>query len=267
MLFSANPLFFNQNPAVMKQLSAWAKVNPNSTRFIIVVLHILLVNLGIYTGISLYNLGILFPLSPLYGITICFVLLALLYPVGKQWANKLQKKDYYVVRKSFDFLVVTCSFVMVVLVANSSFNSSYGETVNASVYEKGVDKTKNPTAQEILASLSHRDKSSLSRSEKRILKKEFKRLLPLYVKAKLRKDDDTAGKIALTLVAIIGAVGLLYIIAALACNLSCSGSEGAAILVSLLGLIGVIFLLVIVIQKIYHKKPKPAEQEKRENGS
>lgn len=242
----------------MKQLSAWAKINPYSTRFIIVIIHILLFNLGIYTGISLYNLGVMFPLSTLYGLTICFIILAFLYPVGKQWANKLQKKDYYVVRKSFDFLVATCSFVMVVLVANNSLNSYYGETVNASLYEKEVDKTKNPNAQEILASLSHRDKSSLTMSERRILKKEFKRLLPLYVKAKLRKDDDTAGKIALTLLAIIGAVGLLYLVAALACNLSCTGSEGAAILVSLLGLIGVIFLLIIVIRKIYNKKPKPS---------
>ena len=49
---------------------------------------------------------------------------------------------------------------------------------------------------------------------------------------------------------VIIAAGLLLLLAGLSCEISCSGSEGAAIAVGLLGTGLIIFLLVRVIQRI-----------------
>jgi hypothetical protein len=50
------------------------------------------------------------------------------------------------------------------------------------------------------------------------------------------------------------ALGLLYLIAALACNLSCAGSDIAAVIVGVGGAGLVIFLLIVVIRKILGRK-------------
>jgi hypothetical protein len=118
-------------------------------------------------------------------------------------------------------------------------------------------KTVKPTAQEILSSLqSGRNNKSLTRAEKRILKKEFRHQLKVYVAAKIKGDSSGADQALLILLAIIAACGLLYLVAALACSLSCSGSDAAAVLVALVGTVGVIWLLIYVIKQITHAKKK-----------
>jgi hypothetical protein len=52
------------------------------------------------------------------------------------------------------------------------------------------------------------------------------------------------------------AVGLIGLVAALSCNLSCSGSEAAALLLLIFGTGLIIFLLVKVIKRI-NDGPKP----------
>ncbi len=79
-----------------------------------------------------------------------------------------------------------------------------------------------PKAAEVLQSLKSRSGKDLNRSEKKILKHEFFREVKVYVKAKATGDNETAVKAFLVIVTIAVAVGLTYLLAGLACSLSCS---------------------------------------------
>jgi len=53
---------------------------------------------------------------------------------------------------------------------------------------------------------------------------------------------------------ILGSVWLSFLVVGLACNLSCSGAEGAAIMVGILGSAAVVFLLLKAFKMMSKKK-------------
>jgi len=93
--------------------------------------------------------------------------------------------------------------------------------------------------------------------------KEKKKLLKEQIRA-IKKADDmaTGAKVGLIILSVLVALGLLYLVAALACNLSCSGSAGAATAVMIGGAGLTVFLLIIVIRGILGRKKKPKNNAK-----
>jgi O-antigen/teichoic acid export membrane protein len=89
--------------------------------------------------------------------------------------------------------------------------------------------------------------------EKKILKKEFKKQLKLFAKAKILGQKQKADRSIAIILTIIAAVGLLYVVTALACGLACNGAETAAILVGILGFVAIIIGTVFVIRSINRK--------------
>ena len=240
----------------MTKLSLWAKHHPSKARIVIVLLHLLLNMLAVYTGVTLLQLNLIIPASAVYITILLFFTAVFLYPSAQQRNIRFNKRRLYIIRKSCDFTLCACSFVLVCFVANNYFNnnsSGASFTAGAAVYTKGDKK---PGAAEIIASLAYRDKSTLTRSEKRILRNEFKLQLKVYAKAKLTKDDEAAAKAIFIILSIIGAVGLSFLLAGLACSISCNGSEAGAIVVMILGLTAIICLLIVVIKKIKSHKKK-----------
>jgi hypothetical protein len=89
--------------------------------------------------------------------------------------------------------------------------------------------------------------------------KERRKLLKAQIQGiKSSSDLTPTAKTLLTILSVIVAIGLLYLVAALSCSLSCNGSDAAAVLVGVGGTALVIFLVIIVIRGIYgkHKKKK-----------
>ncbi len=134
-----------------------------------------------------------------------------------------------------------------------------GNTVSSYPGAYSITIVKNPTAQEILASGKTRE--SLTHTEKKILKKEFYKQLKIYASAIITGDKETSGKAWKIALAIIAMVGLIYLLAALACSLSCSGSDAAAIIVGTLGLTGIIFGFVLLMKRI-RRGPKKINEDK-----
>ncbi len=78
------------------------------------------------------------------------------------------------------------------------------------------------------------------------------------------KDAAPGERTALIILSIIVAVALLFLVLSASCSLSCSGSDGAALVVGLLGTGLIVFLTVRVIKRINRgrpEKPKPAEPQ------
>ncbi len=227
----------------MKSISFWAKHNPWKARLIIVVSHILLILIACWVGIKLFSYDFQIPALLLYLFILIFIIAAAFYPA--------EKKKNYLHQKISDFTLAASTFCMIICLANNqTISGTIFNTIKASSHSSIKPGKETPTAEQILASLKYRDKSSLTKTEKRILKKEFKDQLKIYTKAKISGNRSTAGDAALIMLAIIVALGLLYVVAALACGISCNGSEGAAIVVAVLGTAAVILGLVLVIKRI-----------------
>jgi hypothetical protein len=239
----------------MRKISTWAKNHASQSRFYIVMIKLSLTLMAVFTGKTFLDAGI--QLSPVIAIsaTVTFIAACLFYP---RKANVyFSKKQLYLARKSCDFTLTFTTFILISVLVNNGryFIRETSSPVAASI------STKTPSAEEILASLKYRDKSSLTHQEKRILKKEFEKQLKTYVKAKLAGDKDGAAKAILITLTIIGAIGLSLLLAGLACSLSCGGSDGLAILLVIVGLTGIIWGMVVVIKRISrgrHKKEPEA---------
>jgi hypothetical protein len=152
----------------MTKLSAWAWKHPVNARIIIVVLHLFLILLAIYTGTSFFQLGLVLPVFFFYSCAFFFLTTVFLYPFRRQRYHNLNKQQLYTLRKSCDFVVSLCSFMLVCFVANRNAANTVVCTefpASASSFSKHKEKT---TAATILASLSYRDKSTLTKSEKKL---------------------------------------------------------------------------------------------------
>lgn len=241
----------------MKQLSLWAKNNHWKARLVIIVSHILILLLAWFTGNEISRLSDELPGYLKILFVLVFVIAAFTYPVKKS------KAVYsYAKQKTCDFLLALSTFGMVTGIAASgeisfgSLSPLYASTPSAINNNK-----KDPTAEQILASLKYRDKSSLTRVEKRILKNEFKKQLKVWTLAKISGNKEEGGKAGLLILAIVGAVGLFFLVASLSCSLSCNGSDAAAIVVLLLGTAAIVLGLLAVIRAINRKKRKKIEPE------
>ena len=110
-----------------------------------------------------------------------------------------------------------------------------------------------PSSQSVNTPASiHPKEETKATSKKPFSKKELKKKLKNKWKEfrKHYKESTKGEKTALIILSVIIAAGLLLLLAGLSCEISCSGSEGAAIAVGLLGTGLIIFLLVRVIQRI-----------------
>ena len=70
----------------------------------------------------------------------------------------------------------------------------------------------------------------------------------------MRKENATGEQVIFTILTILAALLLLGLVAALSCSLSCSGAEGAAALVAILGVGLVVFLTIIALKAIFKEK-------------
>jgi len=250
----------------MRKLSSWARQNKWEARIIIVLSHIVLILLAWFTGSRLTSIGFDLPAYLVYVFAVIYFMAVFAYPSLKN-KTRLNIKSVYIKQKICDFTLAASAFCMVMILAgnkNSSLTilpSSLANNVSVSTKEK-----ESQPASEILASLKYRDKSTLTRSEKKILKQEFKKQLKNYAVAKLSGNKKEAGDAGLIILTVIAAVGLLYLVAALSCSLSCNGSDGAAVVVALLGTAAIILGVIFVVRKITNRTPK-VKTETQSTGS
>lgn len=236
----------------MKKISFWASSHYKTARFLLVLVKTLLAALAYYTGMALYNMQVILPANTIY--TFCFLALIVIVAVYPSFKNNtLSKKLNYLRQKACDFSLGLCSFLTIASAVNNgdlvrTYSGAYGTVV---IKHK-------PTAEEILA--SGRTRGELTRKEKRILKKEFYKQLKIYAAAKLTGDKQKSGEAWKIVLAIIVAIGLMALLAALACNLSCNGSAAAAVIVGVLGVVGIIWGLSVIIKRINRGSPKTGKE-------
>jgi hypothetical protein len=241
----------------MRKLSIWAKANKSPARIIIIFIHFALAISGMLTGWLLFKMNVYISTWIFFELLFICILTFFVYPEkGGFWQSKF-KNRFYIIQKSCDFILAFGGFLMISFCSENTYAPSANKLLFLPVNLLYASHGANPKAEELLQSLKSRSGKDLNRSEKKILKHEFFREVKVYVKAKATGDNESAVKAFLVIVTIAVAVGLTYLLAGLACSLSCSGAQGLAAVVMIGGLVVLIFgsiVLTKAIMKIGKKK-------------
>jgi hypothetical protein len=222
----------------------------------IVVSFILLNGLGIMIGILLSDLNISTPASAMLVCCSIYMIGIAAYPSRAEKGKKINAAILYLKQKSCDFILAACSFFMITYVSNHPqvLFQQY-PVLNASVSATpSLPKDSTIKAFRSINGFS----ASLKDENGKILKwKERKKLLKDQING-IKKSNDISkdGKAVLIFLSVLVALGLLFLVAALSCDLSCSGSDGLALLVGVGGTALIIFLLVLAIRAINGKMKK-----------
>ncbi len=229
----------------MKHLSRWARAHPFSARFVIVLTKLLLVCLAANTGLLLMDLGIFLSPAWILPLAVLIIIAISQYPGTDSsfvWKLKYRKQ------KICDFAVCLLGFVLIVMVVNHGILPKLSTPASAATC-CGTSAESRPIPASNIASVGSNARM-LTRHERKIIRKELRKRVTEFIRADghdEKKPKGVAWKIALTLVV---ATVLTVLVAGLSCSLSCSGAEGFAVIVLIVGLAAVIFGTVAVIRRI-----------------
>lgn len=249
----------------MRKISSWAKLHPVSAQIIIVSSFLVLNILGYSTGLLLRETGISLPFITILFFICLYAVGFIAYPFKVKRTRRRVTPVQYLQQKTCDLLLAGSSFLMIVYFGNHRevlfrYSLPFTKAMASTpvLPRDSVSKTYKSIAD---FSVAMKDAGG-----KMLHWKERKKILKEQVRAIKKADDLSAGaKAGLIILSVAVALGLIYLIAALACNLSCGGSDVAAVIVGIGGTGLVIFLLVVVIRKILGKKGHQKKSAGNEN--
>lgn len=249
----------------MKKLSLWASRHKWPAR-IILVLSLQLLNLtGIVTGLLLKDMGLFLPSFTF--LLVVFVYFATLFYYPKKQEKHLYATGvFYFRQKTCDGLLAAAAFFMFLCISNDktpfkTYFAGYG-TVTASVPVVVKDSSFNAFRMLVTFAKSMKDEDGkmLKWKERKVLLKEQ------IKKIKQSGELSRSSKTILTILLILVAIGLIFAALGLACNLSCNGHDGAAVLVGVGGTVLIVFLVIVGIRAMYPGKRRKLKQALKKEG-
>lgn len=225
----------------MKSISFWANNHKTAARISIVLIYFILNAVGLFMGDILFSMNIL--LSPLFYV---FAILLgifglIIYPSKK---SKSTQENYYFQQKTADIFLLISTLIFIIYTGNIIYNPGYN-TVENTWASNAVRVNSNITSPAI------NQRSIVSKKEGH---KKLRNVIKQF--RKKYKESTNGQKTLYIILSVIAAVLLAYVLAGLSCSIACSGSEGLAYIVLFLGLGGIIFGLVKIIQRINRGGPK-----------
>ena len=226
----------------MKKLAYWGHSHKNAARIIIILSYLVLNLLALFLGDIIHSLNIEFT-PTLYLFAVVLTLTGwMLYP-SKSRKNKY--RNFFTRQKSADFILISATFLFTAYFGNT-LNNPGNTLLNPAqaisiIHPSGSSNISNSTTAKI---------SGSKKSLRQKIRAEIKGIRKNY------KDSTKSQKTFQIIAVVFLALGLTYVLAGLSCSIACSGSEALAYIVFFLGLGGIIFGLVKMIQRITRGKPK-----------
>lgn len=237
----------------MKNISRWAKANPNVSRSVIAVSHVLVVINSIIIGSLLFASSWGESKWSVVILANSFFILYVSYPKKERAVFSLRYS--YRRQKIYDFSLVLLYSAVIACGVNNLFAQASLDTYSApSTVFKLISYRSEPT-KEIFPEQKLSTKKSIRANFKHKVK-----VLAKYLRDTTENSGSDLKKILLLLLSIGLTLLLGYLVAGLACNIACSGAEGLALVVLILGWGGIIWLEFIAIRSIgrlFSKKKTP----------
>jgi hypothetical protein len=236
------------------KLSLWAKENKRMARIGIITGFLLINLLAVITGNLIADMGMALSKWVFYGSVITFSCIFFLYPYRESRKGGNTWRSLFLRRKIFDFLAAFTGYLIMLQSANHySIHpeipvSSFGSTVAmGSLPHRSGDISKDNT-KPFYRNYSHWLKSKWESFGRK------KNQLKLGIALLKKKDDNNSSKALLTILTILGAIGLLFLVILLSCEISCSGAETLGLIVLIGGGFMVVFAAILIILRIYGKR-------------
>ena len=229
----------------MKQISCWALQHRVAARILIFFSYLLLNAFGFVAGSMIDPLPAWFS----WLLILPFLTALLLYPSRKR---KSEYRNFYRAQKASDLVLIGCTFLLIVSSASRHDMALKTAPQSAAIAAMQALPVEKPG----------KKKFSIHLGKKGFFAKHWKKIKNdvREIRAALRQPGD-AGKAVLIILTILGAILLLYVVAALSCSIACSGAEGLAFTVALLGTGAVVFFTVLVIRRILQRRRRDPEPE------
>lgn len=228
----------------MRQISGWALQHKMAARVLIFLSYLLLNACAFLLGSTIDPLAA----GITWLVALPFLIALLLYPERNR---KSGYRNFYRTQKTCDLVLVACSFLLIVATA-SRYDAPRMPAQDAAVAAMKAPEVKKPGKKRITVQLGAKGFFSKHWNKIKTHVREIRAAV---------RNPGGAGKAALILLTIVVALALLYLVAALSCSIACSGAEGLAFTVALLGTGGVVFLTVVVIRRILHRRRRDPEPE------
>lgn len=232
----------------MKNLSRWAKTHPRQARLILVLTHVCIAFGGLTCGFLTYFADIALPPWLPILLANCFFIAYFFYP--KKGATQGWFKYSYLRQKSLDFILSTSYALLITAGLNVWLFSNIDSTSKQAIASPVL------TAQHLKpAGLNEKTAKKHKITNLKASFQELKTAIKTY-KAEQKAAGNSAaggGKGWLIALTILGALVLGYVITGLACGIACSGQEGLAWALLVVGWGGIIWLSIILIKKIARK--------------
>lgn len=251
------------------RLSFWAKNHRPTAIAIIAAAKIATGALGFYFGICAALEGVLIPLETKWLLAALAGGLLGAYP-ARHLKKRLGRATFYRRQKRVDFGLTLLGFVLWFFAGNLTPG-----WVNAPQQTR-------PEHDKIPSVFSSLEKNNVANaavfSAKPVVKKSkpgfVKRWLVAKAKARAEKaitrlthiseNADDGTKVLLSILLVLAALTMAYLIAALSCTISCNGQEGAAVFVAVLGCVGIVFGLIFGFRAIWRGKSDMATDQRHE---
>ncbi|HKP31952.1 MAG TPA: hypothetical protein VJT83_04475 [Chitinophagaceae bacterium] len=220
----------------MKKISIWASQHKWASRILIVTMYVLLNMVGWFLANLLPQFSDNFASILLWSFSLLTFYIFLIYPSFKR---------NYFRRKMCDLVLITCTLGFVIVICNNGNVIPRNNVYGASIEGRDTNSLKNhPLYVNFKSKLEGLDKSKLTKREKR-------RIMKTQIKAIMHEKGMSAADRALMIfLCVILGIALLFGVALLSCAIGCGGSEALAVVVGLLGIVGVIFFVAWLAKKI-----------------
>ena len=226
----------------MKPISIWAHQHKTAARISIIFIYILLNIIGLFTGDILHSMNVTLNSFFYLAATLIVFTGLIIYPSKR---NKSKYQNFYARQKLADCLLITATFLLIIYSGNSinankakNYNSAYGSSIinHASNYSENI----------------------VNKNNSKVSKKNFRKYFRSAINEFRKKytDSTKTEKTIYIILAIFAAAFLILLLGGLSCSIACSGSEALADIVFFVGLGGIIFGLIKLIQRIARGKPK-----------
>jgi hypothetical protein len=238
----------------MKKISKWASVHIYLARTIIVAGHFILCILAYFLVKNLNRLDYDLPPTGIHIIIFIAIFLCLFYPSKSGIKSTFSFLKTYGFRKICDFIFLVLSFITFIFFFAGKTDFNLQDQVTASTITGDSVHFQYKKTSAILGSLSHRDKHSLTRSEKKVLVKEFRYQSKQWAHSKFKQENENGDAALQIILIILLALGLIFLLSILACSIACAGLEILAVIVAIVGLAAIIWIAAILIGKVNKKK-------------
>jgi hypothetical protein len=227
-------------PDLAGKISYWAALNPGKSIFIISVLQIMTGMAGLFLGTKLANMGTQFSGLSKGIVAATFFASLIFYPVRKS-RLRLFKRTYFR-QKIHDVVLFLSGFLFMVY---AGFH--YSGQINSLTHTAGKQ-------------------NCLQEHENVFLEEYPPQNPPAFLQQANQEPDkssappkdgwSTGQKVFLTILTFMASIGLGYGVAVLSCELSCSGLNGLAVIVAILGVALIAALIYFSMKAIFNPKHK-----------